>query len=122
MIARLPPVDAARSEADAEAVLMALGQVARPAPKVMVAPEVLDAIIQALRGPFRLRMRYRTPDAPPRIVEPHGLLRGHRSYLVARQPDRSEGCSRQSAIFTRASFYSANRFSGTSRPRARMAP
>jgi Predicted transcriptional regulator len=91
MIARLPPVDAARSEADAEAVLMALGQVARPGPKVMVAPEVLDAIIQALRGPFRLRMRYRTPDAPPRIVEPHGLLRGHRSYLVARQPDRSEG-------------------------------
>ena len=91
MIARLPPARAARSEADAEAVLMALGQVARPGPKVMVAPEVLDAIIEALRGPFRLRMRYRTPDAPPRIVEPHGLLRGHRSYLVARQPDRGEG-------------------------------
>ena len=25
------------------------------------------------------------------MIEPHGLLRGHRSYLVARQPSRGEG-------------------------------
>src|SRR3546814_7773672 len=27
---------------------------------------------------------------PERVVEPHGLLLGHRSYLVARQPARGE--------------------------------
>ncbi|MAU22737.1 MAG: DeoR family transcriptional regulator, partial [Martelella sp.] len=42
-------------------------------------------------GPFRLRLRYGTEDAPERIVEPHGLLLGHRSYLVARQPARGDG-------------------------------
>lgn len=88
MIARMPRADAARSEADAEAVLMALGQVARPGPQVRIAPEVLDAVIEALRGPFRLEIHYRSAEAPPRIIEPHGLLRGHRSYLVARQPDQ----------------------------------
>ncbi|RMH50497.1 MAG: WYL domain-containing protein [Alphaproteobacteria bacterium] len=90
LLARLPPQAAARSQADAEAVLMAMGQVARPGPRVMIAPELLDAIIEALRGPFRMRIRYGQPDAPVRVIEPHGLLSGHRSYLVARQPDRDE--------------------------------
>lgn len=40
----------ARVEADAEAVLMAMGQVTRPGPRVTVAPDILDAIIEALRG------------------------------------------------------------------------
>lgn len=90
MIARMPRVDAARNEADADAVLMALGQVARPGPQVRVAPQVLDAVIESLRGPFRLKIRYRSAESPQRIIEPHGLLRGRRSYLVARQPDRGE--------------------------------
>ncbi len=88
--ARLTPRDARRSEADAEAVLAGLGQVTRPGPTVALKPAVTDAVIEALRGPFRLRVCYGTEDAEPRMIEPHGLLLGHRSYLVARQPTRGE--------------------------------
>jgi predicted DNA-binding transcriptional regulator YafY len=90
LLARLAPKDALKTEADAEAVLAAFGQVTRPGPKVSLAPQVLDAVIEALRGPFRLCLRYGEPHAPERIVEPHGLLLGHRSYLVARQPSRGQ--------------------------------
>ena len=90
MLARLAPRDALRTEADAEAVLTALGQVTRPGPRVNLSPEVLDAVIEALRGPFRLRVSYRDAEAPDRVIEPHGLLLGHRSYLVARQPSRGD--------------------------------
>ena len=79
-----------RSEADAEAVLAGLGQVMRPGPTVALRPDVTDAVMEALRGPFRLRVVYGSGDATPRVIEPHGLLLGHRSYLVARQPSRSE--------------------------------
>src|SRR5690606_22781424 len=71
MLARVPA--RARVEADAEAVLMAMGQVTRPGPKVSLQPAILDAIIEALRGPFRLRVRY-NQDAAPRVLEPHGVL------------------------------------------------
>lgn len=90
LLARLTPRDATRSEADAEAVLAGLCQVMRPGPTVALRPEVTDAVIEALRGPFRLRITYGSADAVPRVIEPHGLLLGHRSYLVARQPARSE--------------------------------
>ena len=91
LIARMTPRDALRAEADAEAVLAALGHVARPGPRVMLDPTVLDAVIEALRGPFRLEVVYGEPDAAPRVLEPHGVLLGPRSYLVARQPGRAEG-------------------------------
>ncbi len=90
LLSRLTPRDASRSEADAEAVLAGLGQVMRPGPTVALRSEVTDAVIEALRGPFRLRVTYGSADATPRVIEPHGLLLGHRSYLVARQPARSE--------------------------------
>ncbi|WP_197435015.1 helix-turn-helix transcriptional regulator [Nitratireductor arenosus] len=90
LLARLAPRDATRSEADAEAVLAGLGQVTRPGPTVALRPDVTDAAIEALRGPFKLRVTYGSADAAPRVIEPHGLLLGHRSYLVARQPSRSE--------------------------------
>lgn len=90
LMARLTPRDAFRTEADAEAVLAGLGHVMRPGPTVAMRPELTDAVIEALRGPFRLRIIYGSADAAPRVVEPHGLLLGHRSYLVARQPARSE--------------------------------
>lgn len=87
MLARVP--SRARVEADAEAVLAAMGQVTRPGPRVTLAPEVLDAIIEALRGPFRLKLRY-NQDSGFRVLEPHGVLLGHRTYLVARDPAKSE--------------------------------
>lgn len=87
MLARVPA--RARVEADAEAVLAAMGQVTRPGPRVSLAPDILDAIIEALRGPFRLRVRYHR-DAAPRILEPHGVLLGHRTYLAARDPAKAD--------------------------------
>lgn len=91
LVARLLPRDALRAEADAEAVLGALGQVTRPGPRVPLKPEITDAVIEGLRGPFRLKVVYGDPEAPARIIEPHGLLLGPRSYLVARQPTRGDG-------------------------------
>ena len=87
MLARVPA--RARVEADAEAVLTAMGQVTRPGPRVAVAPDILDAIIEALRGPFRLRVRY-NEDVAPRVLEPHGVLLGHRTYLAARDPAQAD--------------------------------
>lgn len=89
LLARLPSCRAARLEADAEAVLAAMGQVTRPGPRVGVSPDILDAIIEALRGPFQLRVLY-SADITARILEPHGVLLGHRTYLAARDPDKAD--------------------------------
>ncbi len=78
-----------RIETDAEAVLTAMGQVTRPGPRVSIESDVLDAIIEALRGPFRLRVSYNRDDAS-RILEPHGVWRGHRTYLAARDPAKAD--------------------------------
>ena len=90
LLARLTNRDAARAETDAEAVLSALVTVTRPGPKVSLDPVILDAVTEALRGPFRLRVRYKNADAPERILEPHGVLMGHRTYLVARDPAKGD--------------------------------
>lgn len=90
LLARLNPRDALRSEADAEAVLAGLGQVTRPGPAVILRPAVTDAVIEALRGPFRLRVCYGARGTAPRVIEPHGVLLGHRTYLVARQTSCGE--------------------------------
>lgn len=90
LLARLPACQALRTEVDAQAVWGSLGQIARPGPKVDVKTEVVDAVLEALRGPFRLRIRYGAKDATPWVIEPHGVLLGHRSYLVARLPARGE--------------------------------
>ena len=85
---RLPVRDALRAEADAEAVLSSLGHVARPGPQTQQRPAVMDAVIEALRGPFRLHVSYGQEKSAERVLEPHGVLLGLRSYLVARQPSR----------------------------------
>lgn len=90
LLARLSNRDAARAEADAEAVLQALATVTRPGPRVSLLPEILDAVTEALRGPFQLRVRYKSEDAPERVLEPHGVLLGHRTYLVARDPAKGD--------------------------------
>lgn len=54
MLTRLAPRDALRTEADVKAVLMSMGSVTRPGPRVNLAPAVLGTVIEALRGPFRL--------------------------------------------------------------------
>lgn len=87
LLAALPGADARRAEADAEALLEAYGMAARPGPIARVEAHVIDAIAEALRGPYRLLIRYRGES---RLVEPYGVLLGARRYLVARQPDKDE--------------------------------
>jgi len=87
LLATMPPSHARRAEADAEAILEAQGFASRPGPRIKVAPRVLETIVEALKGPFRLKILYQTPgDAPrARVVDPYGLLLGARRYLVARE-------------------------------------
>lgn len=88
LLSRLRPQEARRAEADAEVLLQSLGHVARPGPRVVIPSGLLVPLTEALRGPFRLSLLYHN-DTTPRILEPHGILLGHRAYLVARQPSRS---------------------------------
>ncbi|PSL16045.1 helix-turn-helix transcriptional regulator [Shimia abyssi] len=87
LLAKLTPAEARRAEADAEALLEAYGMAARPGPVARVETGVVAAISEALRGPFRLLIRY---NGSQRLVEPYGVLLGARRYLVARQPNKDE--------------------------------
>lgn len=88
LVAALPPREARRAEADAEAMLEVHGVAARPGPIVTVDPQVVDAVTAALRGPYRLHFSYNDSE---RLVEPYGILLGARRYLVAKQPDKGSG-------------------------------
>lgn len=92
--ALIPAQTSVRLEADEEALLEALGHAARPGPRRAANPSVDEAISEALKGPFLLRIRYRgrTDEAPrDRTVAPHGLLLGVRRYLVARDTAKPAG-------------------------------
>jgi predicted DNA-binding transcriptional regulator YafY len=94
IVALLPKGDAARIEADEEALLEAQGFAARPGPKAVTAPDVHEAVLAALKGPFHLSIHYRggsTPEGSDRIVAPYGVLFGARRYLVAQRQDDPGG-------------------------------
>ncbi|MDE4147096.1 helix-turn-helix transcriptional regulator [Phaeobacter gallaeciensis] len=87
LVATLPSAQARSMEVDAEAILEAKGYACRPGPKVKTSPAVLNIVSAALRGPFRLIIRYQGAlDAKPRkrVIEPYGVLLGTRHYLIAR--------------------------------------
>ncbi|MBW0157612.1 helix-turn-helix transcriptional regulator [Sedimentimonas flavescens] len=85
IVSSLPANRARAAESDAEAVLQSIANVARPGPRGRVAPDVAEAIYDALRGPYRLDIAYRpaSGELRTRRIEPHGVLLGPRSYLVA---------------------------------------
>lgn len=87
LVATLPSAQARSMEVDAEAILEAKGYACRPGPKLKTSPAVLNIVSAALRGPFRLIIRYQgAQDAKPhrRVIEPYGILLGTRHYLIAR--------------------------------------
>jgi predicted DNA-binding transcriptional regulator YafY len=93
--ALIPPPTGIRLAVDEEALLEVLGHAVRPGPRPAANFEVDKAIFEALKGPFQLRIVYRSrgDDMPrERTVAPHGLLLGVRRYLVAR--DLSKPASR----------------------------
>ncbi|MFW5642165.1 MAG: helix-turn-helix transcriptional regulator, partial [Roseicyclus sp.] len=90
LLAAMPPSQARRTEADAEALLEAQGFASRPGPRVVVDMTLLGTLTEALRAPWELRIAYRgARDSRPqvRLLEPHGLLLGTRRYLIARPVD-----------------------------------
>lgn len=92
--ALIPSESSARLATDEEAVLEAMGYAARPGPRSSLDPEVDKAISMALKGPFRLKISYKsrgTAKASMRIIEPHGMLLGARRYLVAVDTAKRDG-------------------------------
>src|SRR5690606_28315337 len=92
--ALIPPETGSRLAVDEEALLEALGYAARPGPQPAVAEEVDLAISQALKGPFHLKLEYRSrgdAKARWRTIEPLGLLLGARRYLVGRDLAQKDG-------------------------------
>lgn len=89
LLQRIPRARARAAETDAEAILQSVGRVARPGPRGRIDPAVADAIYDALRGPYRLQIRYhsKSGEVRKRDVEPLGVLLGPRSYLVSRVPE-----------------------------------
>lgn len=87
LMATLPSTHARRAEVDAEAILEAKGYACRPGPKVKTSHDTMLIIAAALRGPFRLVIKYQggqDPEPLRRVIEPYGLLLGTRHYLIAR--------------------------------------
>ena len=86
-MATLPSTHARKTEVDAEAILEAKGYACRPGPKVKTSHDTMLIIAAALRGPFRLVIKYQggqDPEPLRRVIEPYGLLLGTRHYLIAR--------------------------------------
>ena len=86
-----PTTGRARSEVDEEILLQALGHAARPGPRAQTDSDMDTALVEAFKGPFLVRMRYRDREgkASIRTVAPYGMLLGVRRYLVAK--DKRKG-------------------------------
>jgi predicted DNA-binding transcriptional regulator YafY len=85
--ALVPAETSARVAVDEEALLEVLGHATRPGPRPVYNEEVDEAISEALKGPFQLKVTYKSRnDVNPtsRVIAPLGLLLGARRYLVAR--------------------------------------
>ena len=96
LLAAMPPSQARRTEADAEALLEAQGFASRPGPRVVPDLRLLGALTEALRAPFTIDLSYTSADGTTteRLLEPYGLLLGIRRYLVAR-PVEGDGRMRR---------------------------
>lgn len=92
--ALLPAESGTRLAVDEEALLEAMGFAARPGPGPALDSAVDEAISQAIKGPFRLKILYRSrgDQAPSsRTIEPLGILLGARRYLVAVDTAKRDG-------------------------------
>ena len=75
-----------RTAADVEALLEAEGHACRVGPRPKADPAVLLAIREAIKGCYKLRIRYLSRlhgGVSERVIAPYGLLYGSRHYLLA---------------------------------------
>lgn len=92
--ALIPGASELRLATDEEALLEAMGFAARPGPRPALNAAVDDAIAEAFKGPFHLKIDYqsRTDGAPMwRTIEPLGLLLGARRYLIGVDTAKRDG-------------------------------
>ena len=92
--ALIPGASELRLATDEEALLEAMGFAARPGPRPALNAAIDDAIAEALKGPFQLKIDYqsRTDGAPVwRTIEPCGLLLGARRYLIGIDTAKRDG-------------------------------
>ncbi len=91
--ALVPDNRAARIETDHEALLEAMGLLARPGPRPLVAPNLTAIVAEAIKGCTVVEFDYTSGDGQTRrrMVAPLGVLIGNRRYLVGRDADDEEG-------------------------------
>lgn len=86
-----------RLETDEDALLQAIGRAFRPGPRSAGNELVNQAISDSLKGPFHLRVLYRSrsdEDARIRTIEPYGLLLGVRRYLLGKDISKNKSTIR----------------------------
>jgi len=111
--ALIPTDRSARLATDEEAVLEAIGHATRPGPRPSHDPDIDEVISTALKGPFLVRISYRSRGAAAsntRTIKPLGLLLGARRYLVAVDTAKRDGHIRHYRVddITKAELLSEN--------------
>jgi predicted DNA-binding transcriptional regulator YafY len=85
--ALMSPGSLARVDPDLEALAEAEGIAWRPGPRVVLRPEIVGSLREAIKGRLKVRIRYRARHgdggARQHTLCPYGFLYGMRHYLVA---------------------------------------
>jgi predicted DNA-binding transcriptional regulator YafY len=91
--ALVPDDRAVRIETDHEALLEAMGLLARPGPRPLVDEHLSAIVAEAIKGCTLVEFDYTSHDRKTRrrAVAPLGVLIGNRRYLVAIDADEEEG-------------------------------
>ncbi|NGO51094.1 helix-turn-helix transcriptional regulator [Allomesorhizobium camelthorni] len=91
--ALVPDNRAIRIETDHEALLEAMGLLARPGPRPLVDDSVSAVVAEAIKGCTLIEFDYTSNDGRTRrrTVAPLGVLIGNRRYLVGRDGDDDDG-------------------------------
>lgn len=81
-----------KAEPDAEAILASEGLAARPGPRVELPDNIISQLRNAILGNRRILLHYRPVSGIERVyvLEPYGLLCGHRPYLLALRPGKPD--------------------------------
>ncbi len=81
-----------RMEPDIEALMTSEGIAARPGPTILLPDGSVHRLRHAILSSHRIRLHYRRADGAARwyMLEPYGLLYGHRPYLLALRPGKSD--------------------------------